>query len=285
MNSGFLLIDKPKDWTSRDVCNKIQSILKNKKVGHCGTLDPFAIGLLIVAVGNATKALAFLEDFTKEYVAVLSLGKKTDSGDLTGNIIEEKDVPSFDNKKLSEVSANLIGKSMQIPPMTSAIKINGTKLYELAHKGIEVERKPREIEIFSMSMIQSKVNEIILKTNVSKGTYIRTLGETIAEKLGTVGYLTDLRRTKINSLKVEDAISIQNVDESKLISTCSVLSKFIDTIIVSDELVGKIKNGVAIEANVLQSSSNQVLLIDSANNALAVYNKKKDKYFCERGLW
>ena len=285
MNSGFLLIDKPKDWTSRDVCNKIQSILKNKKVGHCGTLDPFATGLLIVAVGNATKALAFLEDFTKEYVAVLSLGKKTDSGDLTGNIIEEKDVPSFDNKKLSEVSANLIGKSMQIPPMTSAIKINGTKLYELAHKGIEVERKPREIEIFSMSMIQSNVNEIILKTNVSKGTYIRTLGETIAEKLGTVGYLTDLRRTKINSLKVEDAISIQNVDESKLISTCSVLSKFIDTIIVSDELVGKIKNGVAIDANVLQSSSNQVLLIDSANNALAVYNKKKDKYFSERGLW
>lgn len=285
MNSGFLLIDKPKDWTSRDVCNKIQSILKNKKVGHCGTLDPFATGLLIVAVGNATKALAFLEDFTKEYVAVLSLGKKTDSGDLTGNIIEEKDVPSFDNKKLSEVSANLIGKSMQIPPMTSAIKINGTKLYELAHKGIEVERKPREIEIFSMGMIQSNVNEIILKTNVSKGTYIRTLGETIAEKLGTVGYLTDLRRTKINSLKVEDAISIQNIDESKLISTCSVLSKFIDTIIVSDELVGKIKNGVAIDANVLQSSSNQVLLIDSANNALAVYNKKKDKYFCERGLW
>ena len=285
MNSGFLLIDKPKDWTSRDVCNKIQSILKNKKVGHCGTLDPFATGLLIVAVGNATKALAFLEDFTKEYVAVLSLGKKTDSGDLTGNIIEEKDVPSFDNKKLSEVSAHLIGKSMQIPPMTSAIKINGTKLYELAHKGIEVERKPREIEIFSMSMIHSNVNEIILKTNVSKGTYIRTLGETIAEKLGTVGYLTDLRRTKINSLKVEDAISIQNVDESKLISTCSVLSKFIDTIIVSDELVGKIKNGVAIDANVLQSSSNQVLLIDSANNALAVYNKKKDKYFCERGLW
>lgn len=285
MNSGFLLIDKPKDWTSRDVCNKIQNILKNKKVGHCGTLDPFATGLLIVAVGNATKALAFLEDFTKEYVAVLSLGKKTDSGDLTGNIIEEKAVPSFDNKKLSEVSANLIGKSMQIPPMTSAIKINGTKLYELAHKGIEVERKPREIEIFSMSMIQSNVNEIILKTNVSKGTYIRTLGETIAEKLGTVGYLNDLRRTKINSLKVEDAISIQNVDESKLISTCNVLSKFIDTIIVSDELVGKIKNGVAIDANVLQSSSNQVLLIDSANNALAVYNKKKDKYFCERGLW
>ena len=285
MNSGFLLIDKPKEWTSRDVCNKIQSILKNKKVGHCGTLDPFATGLLIVAVGNATKALAFLEDFTKEYVAVLSLGKKTDSGDLTGNIIEEKDVPSFDNKKLSEVSANLIGKSMQIPPMTSAIKINGTKLYELAHKGIEVERKPREIEIFSMGMIQSNVNKIILKTNVSKGTYIRTLGETIAEKLGTVGYLTDLRRTKINSLKVEDAISIQNIDESKLISTYSVLSKFIDTIIVSDELVGKIKNGVAIDANVLQSSSNQVLLIDSANNALAVYNKKKDKYFCERGLW
>ena len=285
MNSGFLLIDKPKDWTSRDVCNKIQSILKNKKVGHCGTLDPFATGLLIVAVGNATKALSFLEDFTKEYVAILSLGKKTDTGDLTGNVIEQKEVPAFTNENLSEVCVNLIGKSQQIPPMTSAIKINGTKLYELAHKGIEISREPRDIEIFSMSMMRSNANEIIFKTNVSKGTYIRTLGETIAEKLNTVGYLTDLRRTKINEIKVEDAIKIENVDETKLISVTGVLSKFINPVRVSDELVTKIKNGVALDCTLLKSNSNQVLLIDGANNALAVYNKKKDKYFCERGLW
>ena len=285
MNSGFLLIDKPKDWTSRDVCNKIQSILKIKKVGHCGTLDPFATGLLIVAVGNATKALSFLEDFTKEYVAVLSLGKKTDTGDLTGNIIEEKDVPSFNNNDLLNLSSSFLGKSLQIPPMTSAIKVNGTKLYELAHKGLEVDREPREIEVFSLDMIVSKSNEIIFKTKVSKGTYIRTLGEDIATKLNTVGYLSDLRRTKINSIKVEDAISIENVDYNKLISITDVLSKFMEVVRVDDEISAKIKNGVALPLNVCNKGSEQILLIDNANNSLAVYNKKKDKYICQRGLW
>ena len=285
MNSGFLLIDKPKDWTSRDVCNKIQSILKIKKVGHCGTLDPFATGLLIVAVGNATKALSFLEDFTKEYVAVLSLGKKTDTGDLTGNIVEEKDVPSFNNNDLLNLSSSFLGKSLQIPPMTSAIKVNGTKLYELAHKGLEIDREPREIEVFSLDMIVSKSNEIIFKTKVSKGTYIRTLGEDIAAKLNTVGYLSDLRRTKINSIKVEDAISIENVDYNKLISITDVLSKFMEVLRVDDEISAKIKNGVALPLNVCNKGSEQIFLIDNANNSLAVYNKKKDKYFCQRGLW
>lgn len=285
MNSGFLLIDKPKDWTSRDVCNKIQSILKNKKVGHCGTLDPFATGLLIVAVGNATKALSFLEDFTKEYVAVLSLGKKTDSGDLTGNVVEEKDVPTFTNLDLLNISKNMIGKSLQIPPMTSAIKVNGKKLYELAHKGIEIDREPREIEIYSLEMIQSNSKEIIFKANVSKGTYIRTLGEDIAVKLGTVGYLIDLRRTKINSIKVEDAISLEKVDSSKLISVFDVLSKFMDVVQVDEQLAIKIKNGIALDGDICKKQSEQILLIDNAKNALAVYNKKKGKYYCQRGLW
>ena len=285
MNSGFLLIDKPKDWTSRDVCNKIQSILKNKKVGHCGTLDPFATGLLIVAVGNATKALSFLEGFTKEYVAVLSLGKKTDSGDLTGNVVEEKEIPTFTNLDLLNISKNMIGKSLQIPPMTSAIKVNGKKLYELAHKGIEIDREPREIEIYSLEMIQSNSKEIIFKANVSKGTYIRTLGEDIAVKLGTVGYLIDLRRTKINSINVEDAISLEKVDSSKLISVFDVLSKFMDVVQVDEQLAIKIKNGIALDGDICKKQSEQILLIDNAKNALAVYNKKKGKYYCQRGLW
>ena len=285
MNSGFLLIDKPKDWTSRDVCNKIQSILKNKKVGHCGTLDPFATGLLIVAVGNATKALSFLEDFTKEYVAVLSLGKKTDSGDLTGNVVEEKEIPTFTNLDLLNISKNMIGKSLQIPPMTSAIKVNGKKLYELAHKGIEIDREPRKIEIYSLEMIQSNSKEIIFKANVSKGTYIRTLGEDIAVKLGTVGYLIDLRRTKINSINVEDAISLEKVDSSKLISVFDVLSKFMDVVQVDEQLAIKIKNGIALDGDICKKQSEQILLIDNAKNALAVYNKKKGKYYCQRGLW
>ena len=285
MKDGFLLIDKPKGWTSRDVCNKIQGILKVKKVGHSGTLDPFATGLLIVAIGKATKALSFLEDFTKEYLAVLKLGTKTNTGDINGEVIQNKEIPHLKNSDLDIVSASLIGKSMQIPPMTSAIKVDGKKLYELAHKGIEIERKPREIEIFSLEMMLSKSDEIIFKTHVSKGTYIRTLGEDIAEKLNCVGYLEDLKRTKINDIKVEEAISLDSVTEDKVIPISNVLSNFMEVIKVDSETEVKIKNGCQLNVNLSLKGSTNILLVDSDNNALAVYNKSKDKYVCQRGLW
>ena len=285
MKDGFLLIDKPKDWTSRDVCNKIQGVLKVKKVGHSGTLDPFATGLLIVAVGKATKALSFLEDFTKEYIAVLKLGTKTNTGDINGEVVEKKEIAHLKNSDLAAVSSTLIGKSMQIPPMTSAIKIDGKKLYELAHKGIEIERKPREIEVFSLDLMLTKSDEIIFKTHVSKGTYIRTLGETIAENLNTVGYLEDLKRTKINNIKVEDAIRLEDVREERLISISDVLSNFMEVIKVDAIIESKIKNGCQLDGNISLKNSTNILLVDSDNNALAVYNKSKDKYVCQRGLW
>ena len=285
MNSGFLLIDKKEGWTSRDVCNKIQHIFNVKKVGHSGTLDPFATGLLIVGIGNATKALSFLEDFTKEYIAVIKLGKKTDTGDVTGNFIDTKPISDFSNNDLNVLSNSLLGKSMQIPPMTSAIKVNGKKLYELAHKGIEINREPREIEIFEMNMIKSNVDEIILKTHVSKGTYIRTLGEDIAEKLNNVGYLLSLRRTKINSIRVEDAKSLETINEKDIKSISDVLSSFMEVIKVDDETVIKIKNGMKLNKDISLKKSNNILLVDNANNALAVYTKSMNGYLCKRGLW
>ena len=285
MNSGFLLIDKKEGWTSRDVCNKIQHIFNVKKVGHSGTLDPFATGLLIVGIGNATKALSFLEDFTKEYIAVIKLGKKTDTGDVTGNFIDTKPISDFSNNDLNVLSNSLLGKSMQIPPMTSAIKVNGKKLYELAHKGIEINREPREIEIFEINMIKSNVDEIILKTHVSKGTYIRTLGEDIAEKLNNVGYLLSLRRTKINSIRVEDAKSLETINEKDIKSISDVLSSFMEIIKVNDETVIKIKNGMKLNKDISLKKSNNILLVDNANNALAVYTKSMNGYLCKRGLW
>lgn len=285
MISGFLLIDKKEGWTSRDVCNKIQHIFNVKKVGHSGTLDPFATGLLIVGIGNATKALSFLEDFTKEYIAVIKLGKKTDTGDVTGNFIDTKPISDFSNNDLNVLSNSLLGKSMQIPPMTSAIKVNGKKLYELAHKGIEINREPREIEIFEMNMIKSNIDEIILKTHVSKGTYIRTLGEDIAEKLNNVGYLLSLRRTKINSIRVEDAKSLETINEKDIKSISDVLSSFMEVIKVDDETVTKIKNGMKLNKDISLKNSNNILLVDNANNALAVYTKSMNGYLCKRGLW
>ena len=285
MNSGFLLIDKKEGWTSRDVCNKIQHIFNVKKVGHSGTLDPFATGLLIVGIGNATKALSFLEDFTKEYIAVIKLGKKTDTGDVTGNFIDTKSISDFSNNDLNVLSNSLLGKSMQIPPMTSAIKVNGKKLYELAHKGIKIDREPREIEIFEMNMIKSNIDEIILKTHVSKGTYIRTLGEDIAEKLNNVGYLLSLRRTKINSIRVEDAKTIETINEKDKKTISDILSSIIEVIKVDDETVTKIKNGMKLNKDISLKKSNNILLVDNANNALAVYTKSMNGYLCKRGLW
>lgn len=285
MNSGFLLIDKKEGWTSRDVCNKIQHIFNVKKVGHSGTLDPFATGLLIVGIGNATKALSFLEDFTKEYIAVIKLGKKTDTGDVTGNFVDTKPISDFSNNDLNVLSNSLLGKSMQIPPMTSAIKVNGKKLYELAHKGIEINREPREIEIFEINMIKSNVDEIILKTHVSKGTYIRTLGEDIAEKLNNVGYLLSLRRTKINSIRVEDAKTLETINEKDIKSISDILSSFMEVIKVDDETVTKIKNGMKLNKDISLKKSNNILLVDNANNALAVYTKSMNGYLCKRGLW
>ena len=287
MKDGFLFIDKQVDWTSRDICNKASHILGIKKVGHSGTLDPFATGLLILAFGNASKAIPYLEELDKTYIAELSLGTKTNTADLTGEVINEAPFGHITREKVKEVLSSFIGKQTQIPPMTSAIHVNGQKLYELAHKGIEVERKPRDIEVFEISLISFEGNKIIFSARVSKGTYLRTLGEDIAERLGTVGHLTELRRVKIHNYSVTNAITIDQIKEDSLISIESILREVMDEVFVDETKTIKIKNGVSFTKNELPPvKSENVLLVDAkTREALAIYHFDGEKYTCLRGLW
>ena len=287
MKDGFLFIDKQVDWTSRDICNKASHILNIKKVGHTGTLDPFATGLLILAFGSASKAIPFLEELNKTYIAELSLGKKTNTGDLTGEIIEEKPVTSFEKEFIKDTLNSFLGESEQIPPMTSAIHVNGKKLYELAHKGIEIERKPRKITVFEISLISYEDDKIIFSAKVSKGTYLRTLGEDIATRLGTVGHLSALRRVKIANYSIQNAKTIDQISEQDLIPIDEILGQVMDKIFVDSSDTSKIKNGVSFNKNEfgLIKTENVIFVDRETKLPLAIYHLDGDKLTCLRGLW
>lgn len=269
---GFYLINKPKGMTSRKVSDTVGKLFNTKKVGHIGTLDPFASGLLIVAINKGCKAIPFVLDDIKTYEATLKLGKKTSSGDIDGEIIDECDVPSSDEDKIKDVLNSFLGKQSQIPPMTSAIRINGKRLYELAHKGLEVERTPREIYIHDISLIEydSKEKTIKFKTTVSKGTYIRVLGEDIANKLNTVGYLTNLVRLEVNGIKLDEADELN--ESMKIHSTYEILSRFIVTKEMDNQIVEDIKNGKIKYLNG-HYQEDKLLIVDSNKSPIAVYGK------------
>ena len=185
MINGVIIVNKPKNFTSQDVVSKVKKILNEKKAGHTGTLDPMATGVLPILVGNATKLSKYLIEHNKTYVAKIKLGQKTDTGDVEGTVIEEKPVTDISLDKVEKVLNSFIGKQKQIPPIYSAIKINGKKLYEYARNGENVEIPEREIEIYSIKLLQLN-EEIEFEVSCSKGTYIRTLCEDIAKALGTV---------------------------------------------------------------------------------------------------
>ncbi len=280
--NGFLLIDKPASWTSRDVCNRIQHLFHTKKVGHTGTLDPFATGLLIVTLGNATKAGLYLENEDKEYIAELKLGTKTSTGDFTGDVLEEKQVPNLTINDIECALKSLEGKQIQIPPMTSARHYKGQQLYKLAHKGITVERDGKEITVYKICLISYENNILKFKTTVSKGTYIRVLGEDIAMKLGTYGNLINLRRTKIGGTSVEDSISLDLVNESNLKNIVPFLEKAYKTFVVDRDLEKKIKAGLSLRLDTIE---NLVFFKNQDDCPLAIYERNGETYKCKRGLW
>lgn len=217
--NGILIINKPKGYTSHDVVNVIRKKLNIKKVGHTGTLDPNATGVLPILVGQATKVSKYLIEHDKTYVAKLKLGEKTSTGDVEGEIIEKKDVPTNLNEEyILEILKSFRGKQKQIPPVYSAIKLNGKKAYEYARENKEIKLEAREIEIYKLDLIQFKENEITFEVECSKGTYIRTLCEDIANKLGTVGFMKELERKKVNMFTIEDAINLDDISEKELIS-------------------------------------------------------------------
>ena len=206
-------IYKPKGITSFGVVKKIRKIVGEKKVGHGGTLDPFAEGVLIIGTSSDTKELKKITDTDKTYTASIKLGKTTNTLDLEGDVVEKKKIPRLSESKINKVLESFLGTSMQTPPMFSAKKIGGVKLYNLARKNIIVERKPAQINISDISIDNFNKTNIVFNVSCSKGTYIRVLGNEIAEKLGTVGHLDSLIRTRVGEYVIKDSVSL---DQFKL---------------------------------------------------------------------
>lgn len=217
--NGVILINKEKNISSFGVVAKVRKILNIKKVGHSGTLDPEATGLLPILIGNGTKISKYLIEHDKTYIAKLKFGIKTDTADSEGEVIKKDNfkLDKKDEKFYIEIFNSFIGKSTQIPPIYSAIKVDGKKLYEYARKNEEVEIKPREIEIYSIKILHINYDEngIDFKVSCSKGTYIRTLCEDIAKKLETVGYMKELKRTRVDNFRIEDAITLEELENNK----------------------------------------------------------------------
>ena len=278
---GILLIDKEVNYSSFQAINKAKRLIKADKVGHSGTLDPFATGLLVVTVNKATKVNQFIETQDKEYIATLKLGVKTSTLDLEGEVLATKEVPSLNEELIINALNKFKGKIKQIPPMFSALKVNGQKLYDLARQGIEIERKEREVEIFNIELISFNEDEIKFKVHCSKGTYIRTLGESISEELNTYGHLIQLRRTRVGNFKVEDAYKLDELDNFKLFPIKDALTHY-PKIQLNDDEITKIKNGLKFKFN---TNEDEILIIDKNDEPIAIYEKDGNIYRSKRGLF
>ena len=208
----ILNLNKPIGWTSFDVCKKIKGITKERKVGHAGTLDPFAEGVLIIGTGSDTKSLSLISKQRKSYVASITLGAETDTLDIDGKIVLKKNVPKLKEKQIHQVFTTFVGDYYQIPPMYSAKKVKGRKLYEYARKNILIERNPVLVKIYSINLENFNSESISFSVACSKGTYIRVLGKDIAEKLETVGYLSMLTRTAVGDFKINESLSITDFE-------------------------------------------------------------------------
>ena len=213
MNDGLIIINKPAGYTSHDIVNIVRKTLHTKKVGHAGTLDPDATGVLVVAVNKATKALQFLTAENKEYIATLKLGTSTDTMDASGAVLETKPFTGYTN--LREVLDSFLGDSMQVPPMYSAIKINGKKLYEYAREGKDIKVDPRPIHVNEIRLLKEDNDEITFRVNCSKGTYIRSLCSDIAKKLGYPGHMKTLIRSRSGDFDLSQSCTLEELTEGQ----------------------------------------------------------------------
>ncbi len=271
--NGIILIDKPQEWTSHDVVGKLRGILHERRIGHSGTLDPLATGLLVIFVGRATRAVEFAEADTKEYIAGLRLGISTDTQDITGRVISSGGaVP--DEFQLRKALEKFKGELEQIPPMYSAIKVGGKKLYELARKGESIERRSRHITVFDLDIAGRADDDYVLRVSCSKGTYVRTLCNDIGQALGCGGCMSSLRRTKAGVFSVEDAHTIAEVQEavdrgeaeSLIIPLDTLFSEF-NKLTVPAVAEKKLRNGSIVNISApdgkyrVYSESNEFLLL------------------------
>lgn len=276
--NGIILINKEKEYTSHDVVYKIKKLL-NEKVGHTGTLDPMATGVLPLLVGKGTLCSKYLINHDKIYKVKLELGKKTATADIEGEIIEEKKVSkdTFEKDNIEKTFETFIGKQQQIPPIYSAIKVNGKKLYEYARKGQEVKIEPRDIEIYYIKLlnIDEENLQIEFEVSCSKGTYIRSLCEDIAGKLGTVGFMKELQRIKVGEFELKDTVTIKDIEEN------IENEEFFEKHFISIEKLFKNKDKIELDNKKLEMFLNGVKLklngitTNNTNDIYRIYNNNK----------
>ena len=274
---GIIIINKTKGCTSHDIVYKIKKML-NKKVGHTGTLDPMAEGVLPILIGKGTQLSKYLINHDKKYIVELQLGIKTDTADSEGKIIEEKTVnkTKLSKENITNVLQTFIGKQEQIPPIYSAIKVNGKKLYEYARKGQEVELKPRQIEIYDIKLIDYSMDEKQIKFEVfcGKGTYIRSLCEDIATKFETFGYMKSLKRTQVGNFKIDNSITIEEL--KNLIENNENDDILKNKIITVEEIFEKFQS-INLDEKKLEMFLNGVMLTQNLDEGVyKIYNKNSE---------
>lgn len=277
--NGILLVNKPAGMTSHDVVNRVRKLCHTKKVGHCGTLDPDATGVLVLCIGKATKALQFLMSENKEYVATLSLGQATDTYDSSGKVIKEKEFQGIEH--LDEVVQSFIGQQLQMPPIYSAIKVKGKKLYEYARENKEVQIEPRPITIHQIEILKQYDHFIEMKVSCSKGTYIRSLCVDIAEKLGYPGHMSHLIRTKSGQFCLENCYSLEDIEEGNfhLLTLEEAFASFEHYEIADENIV---YHGKLIQSDI----DHQVVVVNQQGDVLAVYGPNGKGYLKSiRGLF
>lgn len=273
---GIIVVNKPKGITSRDVVNKVCKLLNTKKVGHTGTLDPIATGVLVLCLGKATKLVEVLTSNDKEYVATVKLGILTDTLDTDGTIIEKKCV-NLDKDKLENVLNSFIGTYNQEVPIYSAVKINGKKLYEYAREKKEVTIPKRMVEIKKIKLIEFGNNYYKFKVTVSKGTYIRSLIKDINDKLGVIGVMSDLVRTKQGKFSINNSYTLENMENNNYnVLTITDVLKDENCVIISKTLFEKVKNGALIN-NEYNTSMVTFIYNDSVIAIYKIYDKDKSK--------
>lgn len=282
---GLLYINKPQDWTSFDVVAKIRKALKIKSIGHTGTLDPQATGVLIVMLGKACKANPYLVHDTKEYRCTVQLGKQYDTADIWGKIIQEQAIPSFDKTQIETIFQSMVKVQLQTPPMYSAVKVNGKKLYEYARENKTVEVAPRRIEIMKMELLSWNHDEIEFRIQCSSGTYVRVVCEQIAEQLNTVGAMSSLVREQVASISLAQCQSLDEILQGNVVvhSTLQVLQSRYPSIEVMDEgMLKQIMDGKRVSL----SSDEPLVCLYKENQAVAMFERTDEgNYRSKRGLW
>lgn len=272
--NGILVINKASDYTSRDVVNILNKELNTKKIGHTGTLDPLATGVLVVCIGKYTKLVDKITCYDKEYIATIKLGIKTDTLDITGNVLESSDNICVDKQEVINTLQSFLGHSIQEVPKYAAVKVNGKKLYEYARKNEEVTLPKREINISEIELLDCNNEEIRFRTVVSKGTYIRSLIQDICKKLGVLGTMSKLTRTRQGRFTINEAYSLQDVINGnyKLLNVQDIFDY--PSYVLNEKEYFKVKNGVTLNLD----KNDDYIMLEYQNNVVAIYQKKDTSY-------